>query len=158
MGVQQLSKPAGIALGPAPFSTLSRSRRLNLTCLDRMLARLAISQPIQHHNPSPHQPPDQTPLVGSHLVSVHPPCSRKGPLLPACGLKCPRRVKRETTNSRFCVLRGLGGNFGGLHRPTDHLQSPAASGEALERARQEERQRPREVQKVRKRKREKRRG
>lgn len=62
----------------------------------------------------PHQPPDQTPLDCSHLVSAHPPCSRKGPLLPACGLKCPRRVKRETTNSRFfCALRGLGQNFAG---------------------------------------------
>ena len=31
-----------------------------------------------------------------------PPCSRKGPLLATCRLKSPRRVKRETTNSRFC--------------------------------------------------------
>ena len=99
--------------------------------------RLATHSTLQ---PKSHQPPDQTPLVGSHLVSVHPPCSRKGPLLPACGLKCPRRVKRETTNSRFCVLRGLGEISGGLHRPTDHLQSPAVSGEAWSESRQEERQ------------------
>ena len=46
--------------------------------------------------------PRQTPLSGLHLVGAHPPCSRKGPLLPACGLKCPWRVKREATNSRFC--------------------------------------------------------
>ena len=57
-------------------------------------------------SPNPNQPPDQTPLDCLHLVSAHPPCSRKGPLLPACGLKCPRRVKRETTNSRFfCTLK-----------------------------------------------------
>lgn len=43
----------------------------------------------------------------SHLVSAHPPCSRKGPLLPACGPKCPRRVKRETTNSRFSFRGNL---------------------------------------------------
>jgi hypothetical protein len=41
------------------------------------------------------------------LASAHPPCSRKGPLLSASGLKCPRRVKRETTNSRFSALWGL---------------------------------------------------
>lgn len=50
-------------------------------------------------------PLDQHPRSPLHSVSAHPPCSRKGPLLPACGLKRPRRVKRETTNSRFFVLR-----------------------------------------------------
>lgn len=49
-------------------------------------------------------------------MSVHPPCSRKGPFLPACGLKSPRRVKRETTNSRFFVLRGLSQISSGLLR------------------------------------------
>ena len=44
-------------------------------------------------------------------MSAHPPCSRKGPLLPACGLKCPRRVKRETTNSRFFRFKGTLPNF-----------------------------------------------
>ena len=58
--------------------------------------------------PSPQAPRWITLGSLSHLVSAHPPCSRKGPLLPACGLKCPRRVKRETTNSRFFVSRGLG--------------------------------------------------
>ena len=64
-------------------------------------------------SPNPNQPPDQTPLDCLHLVSAHPPCSRKGPLLPACGLKCPRRVKRETTNSRFfCTLKWTLQKFG----------------------------------------------
>ena len=49
-------------------------------------------------------PLSKCPRSALHLVSAHPPCSRKGPHLPACGLKCPRRVKRETTNSRFCVF------------------------------------------------------
>lgn len=63
-------------------------------------------------SPKSHQPPDQTPLDCSHLVSAHPPCSRKGPLLPARGQKCPRRVKRETTNSRFfAFLRGTWPKF-----------------------------------------------
>jgi hypothetical protein len=63
-------------------------------------------------SPKSHQPPDQTPLDCSHLVSAHPPCSRKGPLLPARGQKCPRRVKRETTNSRFLRFKGTWPNFG----------------------------------------------
>jgi hypothetical protein len=52
-------------------------------------------------------PPRQTPLSGSHLIGAHPPCSRKGPLLPACGPKRPWRVKREATNSRFGGHVGL---------------------------------------------------
>lgn len=67
-------------------------------------------------------------------MSAHPPCSRKGPLLPACGLKSPRRVKRETTNSRFCVLvdsaiipmsempKAL--DIGSTCGPSTHLNSP----------------------------------
>jgi hypothetical protein len=62
------------------------------------------------HPPAQQFPDQQTPGVASHLVSAHPPCSRKGPLLPACGLKCPRRVKRETTNSRFS-FQGNSGKF-----------------------------------------------
>ena len=61
--------------------------------------------PTAHHlNPVPSQVPsaEQHPRSPEHPVSAHPPCSRKGPLLQACGLKRPRRVKRETTNSRFC--------------------------------------------------------
>ena len=53
-------------------------------------------------------------------MSAHPPCSRKGPLLPACGLKCPRRVKRETTNSRFSFsgdLADISVNVPDRHRP-----------------------------------------
>ena len=69
----------------------------------------------------PHQslhPPAAVPRLATlgvalHLVSAHPPCSRKGPLLPTCGSKRPRRVKRETTNSRFSHFVGLGQNQGG---------------------------------------------
>jgi len=50
-------------------------------------------------------------LSGSHLVGAHPPCSRKGPLLPACGLKRPWRVKREATISLFCGPWGTLPNF-----------------------------------------------
>ena len=54
-------------------------------------------------------------------MSAHPPCSRKGPLLLACGLKSPRRVKRETTNSRFFVFGGLSQKNSGLFRTTMSL-------------------------------------
>jgi hypothetical protein len=58
-----------------------------------------------------------------HLVSAHPPCSRKGPLLPAFGPKCPTRVKRETTNSRFS-FRGDFAKFSVVpDRPTDRPKS-----------------------------------
>lgn len=66
--------------------------------------RLTVARPpqpshvYQASTPGPTVPHPWRPL---HLVSAHPPCSRKGPLLPACGLKRPRRVKREATNSRF---------------------------------------------------------
>src|SRR5262249_39614983 len=43
------------------------------------------------------------------------------PLLPACALKCPRRVKRETINSRFFVLRGLCQNSSALCRPKQRV-------------------------------------
>ena len=62
------------------------------------------SQPplaLDRRTPPKPAAPRQTPLSGSHLVGAHPPCSRKGPLLPACGPKSPWRVKREATNSRF---------------------------------------------------------
>jgi hypothetical protein len=72
------------------------------------------------HPPAPI--PRQTPLSGSHLVGAHPPCSRKGPLLPACGLKCPWRVKREATNSRFLWTLGTLPNFSVL-KPTPCCQS-----------------------------------
>ena len=80
-------------------------------------------------SPNPNRPPDQTPLDCLHLVSAHPPCSRKGPLLPACGLKCPRRVKRETTNSRFLyplvgTLPKFSENFGGGSAATSPTQVP----------------------------------
>ena len=64
----------------------------------------------------PNTPPSSGPKV-QHPRSAHPPCSRKGPLLPARGLKSPRRVKRETTNSRFLRFCGLGEKNSG-HR--DH--------------------------------------
>lgn len=58
-------------------------------------------------------------------MGAHPPCSRKGPLLPACGLKRPRRVKRETTNSRFFFrFKGTWSKFWVVHPPT----SPTTSG------------------------------
>lgn len=43
--------------------------------------------------------PPKTGTLGG--LVLYPPCSRKGPLLATCRLKSPRRVKRETTNSRF---------------------------------------------------------
>ncbi len=68
--------------------------------------------------PQPQPSPSRLTTLGVllHFASAHPPCSRKGPLLPACGLKRPRRVKRETTNSRFCVFRGLWQNSSGQFR------------------------------------------
>ena len=93
-------------------------------------------RPAQTRNQSSHTRQSQTPqptgpridTLGSlsHLVGVHPPCSRKGPLLPACGLKCPRRVKRETTNSRFFVSRGLGQNFMVDSRQNQNFTSPGS--------------------------------
>jgi hypothetical protein len=53
------------------------------------------------------KPPGSHPGSLLHFTSAHPPCSRKGPHLPACRHKCPRRVKRETTNSRFSLGRDL---------------------------------------------------
>ena len=87
-------------IGPSHAFAESRAQASQST------AGLQSSRVPSQLSPNPNQPPDQTPLDCLHLVSAHPPCSRKGPLLPACGLKCPRRVKRETTNSRFfCTLK-----------------------------------------------------
>ena len=61
--------------------------------------------PTAHHlNPVPSRVPsaEQHPRSPEHPVSAHPPCSRKGPRLSACGRKSPWRVKREATISRFC--------------------------------------------------------
>jgi hypothetical protein len=84
-------------------------------------ARLTLSRSQEpKHATRPQKPTTDQPALTSpqnptmdcsHLVSAHPPCSRKGPLLPACGLKCPRRVKRETTNSRFFRFKGTLPNF-----------------------------------------------
>lgn len=95
-------------LEPAPTSTFAESK-----------ASPAISTATRTWPPS-HPPapiPRQTPLSGSHLVSAHPPCSRKGPLLPACSLKRPWRVKREATNSLF-VGPGTLPNFTLEHPPS----------------------------------------
>lgn len=94
------SAPAGIA-APARL-TLTRSQE------PERAPQPQAPQPIRQASLCRQNP---TPLDCSHLVSAHPPCSRKGPLLPACGLKCPRRVKRETTNSRFFRFKGTLAKF-----------------------------------------------
>jgi len=62
---------------------------------------------------TPHVPAtaqQKTDTLGSLApLDACPPCSRKGPFLATCGLKRPRRVKRETTNSRFCGPLGTWG-------------------------------------------------
>ena len=61
-----------------------------------------VTRTLAAERPPARSPPESNTLGGLALVCAHPPCSRKGPLLPSCGLKRPRRVKREATNSRFC--------------------------------------------------------
>ena len=78
-------------VGPSHTRQWSRGpTRLTVTT-GTTVARLSSFNPQANH-----------PWKPLHLVGAHPPCSRKGPHLPACGLKRPRRVKREATNSRFC--------------------------------------------------------
>lgn len=97
----QGGRPAQLAAG------VLESARLMLSQSQRPTHRLNRHSHLTVPRPPSQQPPGQTPLSGSHLVGAHPPCSRKGPLLPACGPKSPWRVKREATNSRFCGLRDL---------------------------------------------------
>ena len=90
--------------GRRPSSSRESQRRARPT-LTRSQRR---TRPINRHSHIGHRTPPSTLAPGSNtlgglaLVCAHPPCSRKGPLLPSCGLKRPRRVKREATNSRFC--------------------------------------------------------
>lgn len=71
----------------------------------RVKGQRTTSTAHQQHPVTTQTPQQQPP--GRHLwlvytsFSAHPPYSGKGPLLSACGLKCPWRVKRETTNSHL---------------------------------------------------------
>ena len=89
---------------PSSLSAGQRPARLSLPRSQRP------SQPAVHSHIGRRMPPSCSPQTDTlgvllHFISAHPPCSRKGPLLPACGPKSPRRVKRETTNSRFSFQR-----------------------------------------------------
>jgi hypothetical protein len=81
--------------------------------------------------PNPRPPRTRHPRIALHPVGAHPPCSRKGPLLPAGSLNCHSGVKRETTNSRFFIWEGLGQNFGGQTR-RERLCGPETNGSEAE--------------------------
>ena len=90
----------------------SPARRRSLRAGPSLLAQgQRLAHRLNHHShlatahPPAAVPGNRHPLSGLHLVGACPPCSRKGPLLPACRLKSPWRVKREATNSRFAVVR-----------------------------------------------------
>ena len=86
-----------------PHRSLRESRAARLTRQwSQGPTRLTVTTSATVAHLSGFNPQADHPWKPLHLVGAHPPCSRKGPHLPACGLKRPRRVKREATNSRFC--------------------------------------------------------